>query len=235
MQILRKIEKKLHEGGWSNLLQSTVRKLSFSVLRVYSNVVLRNKFLSKRIPFKQPPILVLSYPRSGSSWVGEILQKSKNAAYLREPVTTRYLASGGTLTMIDLNDKVALSLYQKSSDESFMGIPSKMPGVVIDYKDFVLFKRKRRRIVIKEVNPRAAKFYCERYKPKVILILRHPAALALSFQKMGWLEAKDTQMETGNLDSDKWEKFGFAYGYIMKEALDVLLNKSKFKLFLGHD
>ena len=33
------------------------------------------------------PILVLSMPRSGSSWVGATLGDAKNAAYLREPLT----------------------------------------------------------------------------------------------------------------------------------------------------
>ena len=192
---------------------------------------MRNRFLATIIKFKQPPILILSYPRSGSSWVGEILGKSENAAYLREPITRAYLTNGGTFALIDLNDRAALSSYKKYGDESFMGLPSKIPGVVNNYRDFGLLKRRNRKLLIKEVNPRAAEFFCKRYKPRTIFLLRHPAAVALSFSKIGWLKSKDTQMETGNRDANEWEKFGFAYGCIIKEALKVLREDSDFEVF----
>jgi len=73
--------------------------------------------------------------------------------------------------------------------------------------------------MIKELNPRALNFYCERYAPKVLLLFRHPAAIALSFYRLGWLSSSDTQMDTNNTHANIWEKFGYAYGLIMHDAV----------------
>jgi len=46
-----------------------------------------SKLLALMLRPRQPSTLVLSLPRSGSSWVGETLGSALNALYLREPVT----------------------------------------------------------------------------------------------------------------------------------------------------
>lgn len=186
--------------------------------------ILRSRFLAQLAPFETPPILILSFPRSGSSWVGKILSTSENVAYLREPITQQYIFEhGGRFALIDINKSAsARTIYQKLSDEAFRGIPPKHSMVVNNWRDFAYPSRKGKRILIKEVNPRAARFYCEHYKPKVILLLRHPAAIALSFYQLGWLESSDVQLPTDNPNASSWEKFGYAYGTIMHEAIKTL-------------
>ena len=51
-----------------------------------------SSFLARKFKTAAPPILVFSLPRSGSSWVGEILGSASNALYLREPMTQSNLA-----------------------------------------------------------------------------------------------------------------------------------------------
>jgi hypothetical protein len=87
---------------------------------------------------------------------------------------------------------------------------------------FSFVGRMERRLLIKEVNPRATSFYCQYYQPFILFLLRHPAAVALSFWEMGWLTAPDVQLEAVDLEGDDWEKFGYAYGVTMKNALDTL-------------
>ena len=185
---------------------------------------LRNRIVSNFLPFKTPPILILSYPRSGSSWIGKVLSTSPSAAYLREPITQPYMFKyGGKHALVDINqDLFASSIYRKLSDEAFFGIPSRHTNVVNSLRDFLYPQRKNKRILIKEVNPKAIGFYCNIYKPKVLFLLRHPAAIALSFYRLGWLESPDVQMETDNPAATAWEKFGFAYGKVMNNAIEFL-------------
>lgn len=186
--------------------------------------ILRSRLLAQLSPFSTPPILILSFPRSGSSWVGKVLAKSTGVAYLREPITQQYIFEhGGRFALVDVNkNSSARSIYQKLSDEAFQGIPPRHSLVVNNWRDFAYPYRKGKRILIKEVNPRAARFYCENYKPKVVLLLRHPAAIALSFYQLGWLESADVQMQTSNPHASPWEKFGYAYGTIMQDAIQAL-------------
>lgn len=179
--------------------------------------------IARLLPFGGPPVLILSYPRCGSSWVGAILSESKSSVYLQEPITRPYLKEfGGKFALVDIcNDAQANSIYTALADNAFRGIPPGFPSIVKDYKDFIPYQRLKKRILIKEVNPKAAGFFCERYKPKVVLLLRHPAAVALSFFKIGWYRAKDTQLDTGNPYANAWEKFGYAYGSTMKSALEI--------------
>ena len=186
--------------------------------------VAKNKFLLKIFPFKSPTILLLSYPRGGSSWIGRVLSTSDSVAYLREPITQTYLMEkGGKNTLIDINkNSHAASIYQELGDNFFQGIPAKNPNIVNQISDFSIFKRSQKQLLIKEVNPKATEFYCQRYNPIIILILRHPAAVASSFSRQGWLNSPDTQLDTGNPGASIWEKFGYAYGSSLNSALETL-------------
>jgi hypothetical protein len=179
------------------------------------------------MPFNNPPLLILSYPRSGSSWVGRVLATSSSVAYLREPITQQYIFKhGGRFALVDLNSNpLARSIYRKLGDEVFNGIPPQHPDVVNDLGDYVYPRRQGKRIMIKEVNPRAVSFYCDRYKTQVLLLLRHPAAVALSFYRLGWLDSSDAQMETNNPNASIWEQFGYAYGAVMHNAIHTLQNQ----------
>jgi len=191
-----------------------------------------NKVVTSLLPFKSPTILLLSYPRSGSSWRGDILSKSESVAYLREPIRQPLRAKGGKYTLIDIkNDPLAYSIYRQLSDEAFQGVPSD-PDIINKIHHFSLFHRRTRHLLIKEVNPKATGLYCQRYCPKILFILRYPAAVALSFARQGWLESPDTQLDTGDPDAGLWEKFGYAYGSTIKNALDIIQNYCEREIIL---
>jgi hypothetical protein len=202
---------------------SPISKLK-SILRRGAYSVLSSPLLAKAIPFNSPPLLILSFPRSGSSWVGKVLSTSRSTAYLREPITQQYIFKhGGRHALVDLKkNRTAYSIYRKLSDAAFQGIPPSHVNVVNNYHDFAYPQRKAKRLLIKEVNPRAISFYCSTYKPTVLLLLRHPAAVALSFYRLGWLESADVQVDTANPSASAWEKFGHAYGSIMQNAIETL-------------
>ena len=175
-----------------------------------TRALLTSRLVARVFPFRPPPILLLSYPRSGSSWVGTMLSRSPDVAYLREPVTQPYLGGAKRETVVDPDsDAVVRRRYVRFADRAFAGVlPWRLEDVVEDVGAFALRERARRTLVVKEVNPLAARFYVRRYRPKVILLLRHPAAVAESYQRMGWLEGA-------------FEELGTLYGASMHGALDA--------------
>ena len=184
------------------------------------------RLLSKITPrrFLSPSILLLSYPRSGSSWAGEILATSKQLAYLREPVTQPYLKLfGGEQAVFRAEDNHKdISIYKTLADDAFGGIPSVHRGIVDNKRDFLPFSNSApKKLLIKEVNPAAASFYCKHYKPFLLVLLRHPAAVALSFHERGWL-TRHAELLDGESELDEWGRFGQLYGTFLADAVDVV-------------
>ncbi|MEA3440171.1 MAG: sulfotransferase domain-containing protein, partial [Chloroflexota bacterium] len=170
-----------------------------------------SRFIARLFPFKKPAILLLSYPRSGSSWIGKVLSTSPDIAYLREPVNQAYLNKFNEGAIIDpYRDETTLKWYTQFADQAFMGIPPENVAYLIENTgDLSLLRRRRTNILIKEVNPLAASLYVQRYSPKVVYIVRHPAAVAASFAKMGWI-------------SVSFEDFGYMYGAHTAQAIDAV-------------
>lgn len=144
-------------------------------------------FLARLRPPKQPPILKLSLPRSGSSWVGHILGSSPNALYLREPVTQSAILGGQTRKAVFHVDKDRPDpALQQYADSAFQGIPDFSPGILAIPTQWDLQTRTKKRVVIKEVNPLATRLFLSASAPQVIVLVRHPAAVALSHKRLGW-------------------------------------------------
>jgi hypothetical protein len=138
-------------------------------------------------------VLVLAFPRSGSSWVGEILGSATNALYLREPITQTYLrhcqkTRQQRQAVFHVDDLHIPEVYWQAAVLAFAGVPAFTPDIVTVPEQWRLLSLQRRRLVIKEVNPMAAEWLLRRYRPRVVYLLRHPAAVAASFVKLGWVE-----------------------------------------------
>ena len=192
----------------------------------------RNRLIAGLFPFKQPSILLLSYPRSGSSWLGMILATSDGVAYLREPVTQPYMGKyHGKFALLQLDqDRQVFPIYHMLAEDAFQGRPPVYPYVVNRLSDFHITRRKSRQVLVKEVNPHAVKFYVENFHPKVILLIRHPAAVALSFHQLGWLESTDVQMDHEKGLSNAWQKFAYTYGTVLQNTLEYLKEKQNFEV-----
>ncbi|MGF1475805.1 MAG: sulfotransferase [Geminicoccaceae bacterium] len=166
---------------------------------------------ARRWPTLSPSVLVLSLPRSGSSWVGDVLG-SGEALYLREPVTQSYRREvPGTATVIPIDAQSPDPVYKRFADLAFAGIPRFTASIVDAADNWSLDARTGRRLVIKEVNPLACAWYIEAYRPRIVFLLRHPAAVALSYRKLGWEQ----------LDQDRtvaWEAFGRRQSFALREA-----------------
>ncbi|MDP6674397.1 MAG: glycosyltransferase [Gammaproteobacteria bacterium] len=132
------------------------------------------------------PLLIVSLPRSGSSWVGETLAQAGTAAYLREPVTQTYLSIHPKYSVFEIDPGAVPREYRRLSELAFGGIPRFGRKVVSFRSQWRLGQRSHKRIVIKEVNPLAVAYWQSSFDSDVIFLVRHPAAVAASLQAMRW-------------------------------------------------
>jgi hypothetical protein len=144
--------------------------------------------IATAMPTRGPTVLVTSLPRSGSSWVGRILGSARDALYLREPLTQSYLKriNYQYTPCFEWGTGVDEPAYDRFARLAFKGIPRFGPTMVPVPKQWSLRKRRQRRVVIKEVNPLVTARLWHQFHPKIVVLVRHPAPLALSFHALGW-------------------------------------------------
>ncbi len=209
--------------------------------------------LSKTFKKLEPSVLVLSLPRSGSSWIGEILGSAANALYLREPLTQSNIAmDSASPAQVYIDPDAPQKSFQRFADTAFGGIPAFPRNIVSKPAQWSLVNRRGRRVVIKEVNVLACEWLLKRYRPRVVFLVRHPAAVALSYLKLGWstVDAKallcsHERLIQGplqkwdkyilSLTSDFWENLGALQGAALRFALDSLMTYDGCKIILYED
>jgi hypothetical protein len=172
--------------------------------------------------FKTPPVLVVSFPRSGSSWLGARLGLSSNAAYLREPINTDFLDLGGKNTLKSIRVDQPDPIFSKSSAKAFLKAPSYDTKIVAFPRQWLLWNLKGKRRLLKEVNPLALEYWIQEFSPIVIFIVRHPAAIAASYMELGWLENDDVRDTPHNSDLSPFEVFGRRVGEVFEYSLNII-------------
>ena len=186
---------------------------------------------------QQPPILLVSLPRGGSTWAGRTLGASEQALYLHEPVTQSYLQAIGGKGASEFEygacrDRRA---YDRGAALAFRGVPRFAESVVVFPEQWQSLDRRRRRVVVKEVNPLALDVLIGRFRPRVVYLLRHPVAVARSYRSLGW----DGERQFGNRftpqtlsmlerdfavprDAGFWEKSGALQAIVQHRAMAAL-------------
>ena len=169
-----------------------------------------------------PPVLVVSFPRSGSSWLGSRLGLSSNAAYLREPINASFLSSGGKSTLKTICASRPHPLFAKCSAKAFLKAPRYDNNVVAYPEQWLPWNVIGRKLLIKEVNPLALEYWIKAYSPLIIFILRHPAAIAASYTELGWQENSDVRDTPSEDCLSSYEIFGRRVGEVYQQAFEVL-------------
>ena len=167
-------------------------------------------------------MLVVSLPRSGSSWVGSVLGKAPGALYLREPVSERRRSTGAALTVVPVDPERPDPVVAAASAAAFAGVPAFPRGVLRAPRRWALHRRRRGRVVVKEVNPLALNYWVREHRPLVVLLVRHPAAVALSYRRLGWLGNPDVSADLERPGASVWEACGRRQGLVQAEALEAL-------------
>lgn len=164
------------------------RRLRVSVLKL--NLRCRSWLMFKNWQNKYlidgQPILLLSMPRSGSSWLGEVLGELDSFRYLREPITSLYMPRYRKPVSFFMPEKcIAPSYYNQLQVNAFEAYLNFTKGVVANCRDW--FEPKiRKKLLIKEINPLYISQFLKNYDPRLIYLERCPYAVAKSFQALGW-------------------------------------------------
>ena len=201
---------------------------------------------------EEPTILVISLPRSGSSWVGDVLSSASNVRYLREPITqSRLNFSNRRPTLIGIDPQTPPKDYQIFAEMAFYGWPTFRGEIVSGRRKDWMSQEKSYRVVIKEVNPFALEWFIKRYQPYIIFLVRHPAAVALSFARLGWFEENAfsrfydrltnqqkklvQQQLKRQISQNPWEQYGALQGAALNIASMALQEYPNHKIVLYED
>lgn len=221
MNLVQRAYRTYRSGGYLALAASAQRRSIRLQWRFHwSKWWLFSEFLAKLIPTVSPPVLVLSLPRSGSSWIGKTLGRANNAIYLREPITKSF---GSPVSQWSFDPILGLpsEKYLEYSRKAFMALPDFLPKIRIFPDQWSLLSRPRRRLVIKEVHLIPNIFLVRQYRPRVVFIVRHPAAVALSYQRLGW----------GIFDDpESWRGQGAQQAAAQRLAIELLKDHSDYQL-----
>ena len=188
-----------------------------------------------QVTFKRPPILVVSFPRSGSSWLGARLGLSENAAYLREPINTEFLNQGGRHTLKIIHASQPDPIFLKSSVKAFQKAPCYDTKIVAFPKQWVPWNLNGKRRLLKEVNPLAIEYWIQEFSPIIIFIVRHPAAIAASYLELGWLENADVRDTPHASDLSPFEVFGRRVGEVFENSLNILAKHPQSHLVVKYE
>ncbi len=125
-------------------------------------------------------------------------------------------------------------LYRRWARHAFKGMPKFDHRIVVTPSQWKLVERKKRRVVVKEVNPLALDWMIGEFNPLVIYLVRHPAAVAASFNSQGWSgsqfstrfskETMDRLSERFALSEEAsfWEQLGALQAIVQKLTLETL-------------
>jgi len=144
-------------------------------------------------------ILLVGLPRSGTSWAGSVLGRSPSLEYLREPITQAWLEAGNRTPIVDPNKDEA---YRHLAESNLAGAGS--------------------RRLIKEVNPLLVAYVLDELQLQVVLLQRHPCAVALSYHERGWTRVNVTDRFGVATSGDFWRDHGAYQALLLSPAVAVL-------------
>jgi hypothetical protein len=159
-----------------------------------------------------PRVLVAGLPRSGTTWVGEVLGRSAGAHYLHEPDNhlvrpDAWWAKRRLGPYPELHAGADGGDYDRLWALAFAGGPRPSPlyaGLRILQRAGApqvsgrLASRHRSRpaagpLVVKSVHcARALEWAVDRFQPAVVVVERHPFGVISSWRKLGWDDFLDT-------------------------------------------
>jgi hypothetical protein len=142
---------------------------------------------------------------------------ASNALYMREPINKMENARGNKNALRPIGAEPPPE-FQATSEQAFSGLPDFPPLVIHIPQKWRLADRRKRRLVIEEVMPLACAYLIRRFRPQLIYLVRHAAAVALSYCQLGWWSPEKIS----------WYEMGATQSRISQEVLgqlDQYLNK----------
>jgi len=150
----------------------------------------------------RPPILVTGAPRSGTTWVGRMLDRSPQVGYINEPFNPthqpgicacvfpcwyQYLSdvpSDGCASAIE-----GMLAFRYDLTAQLKRLPSRTgaEALVRDAWNFGVARARRARPLVKDpIAVFSSGWFSRTYGGDVVFLVRHPAAFAASVKRLSW-------------------------------------------------
>jgi hypothetical protein len=148
------------------------------------------------------PILVTGAHRSGTTWVGKMLSASKGAAYISEPLNVHhrpgvmsspvehwytYICTDNENEYLSALSETLTYRYHIGNEIKSLRSAKDLLRMVRDWSNFQVGRIRHQRPLLKD--PFAifsAPWFADRLGCKVVLTVRHPAAVASSLKRLNW-------------------------------------------------
>lgn len=161
------------------------------------------------------PILVSGPPRGGTTWVGKTLALDPRIGYLHEPfsvVTRPGLSAAPFPRMFEYVDEANQQRYAPSLARTLRfdyDVRAEVRAVrsardvargVRDAAAMARMRRRRARPLMKDpIAVFSAEWLAREFDMDVVLVVRHPAAVAASFKRLGWQHRFESFLEQPRL------------------------------------
>lgn len=169
------------------------------------------------------PILVTGAPRSGTTWVGQMLACAPNVGYIHEPfnLTTDAGISGRPFShffqYVTSQNEAQYAPHLERTLRFSYDLRRQLPtvrsprAVGRTARDLVTFTRARltdaRPLVKDPIAVFSAGWLADRFGMDVVVTIRHPAAFVASFKRLGWRHDFSSFLDEPQLLVDYLEPF----------------------------
>lgn len=153
------------------------------------------------------PVLITGLPRSGTSWVGKMLERSGSLVYVNEPLNPRH-PPGGSPGVLNAtiqhryqyvcaeNEQAWLPAFRDTSALRYHPVAElrqnhsayDLARLVKYWSAFAVGRRRGRRALLDDPYAVfAAPWLADRLDTHVIVLMRDPASLVGSWRRLGWM------------------------------------------------
>jgi hypothetical protein len=147
------------------------------------------------------PILVTGSPRSGSTWVGNVLALDRRTGYVHEPFNGRcppgisraglsnfsyVTAENEAPYLAPLADTLAWR-YSPAAELRTLRTPRGLARLARDFAYFETMRQRGARVILKDpLAIFSADWLASRFGAQVVVVIRHPASFVASMRAAGW-------------------------------------------------
>lgn len=148
------------------------------------------------------PILVTGSHRSGTTWVGRVIDKSPSVGYIHEPLNLNnhpgicgakfdywfpYISKKNESTFYEHIKKTINFKYNLIGEITSIMRPLDLVQLAKDFSSFFLYRFSNIRPLIKDpIAVFSAEWLASKFDMDVVILIRHPAAFASSLKRLNW-------------------------------------------------
>jgi hypothetical protein len=199
--------------------------------------------------FSRTPVLVTGAPRSGSTWVGNVLALAPGTGYVHEPfnrhcprgVCRAGLTSFAYITeeneapyLAPLGDTLAWR-YSTAAELRGLRTPRGVVRLARDFAYFEAMRQRQARVILKDpLALFSADWIARRFAARVVVIIRHPAAFVASMRAARWRISFHSFSRQPRLIEDRLAPYADAIAAALATPPDAIATYTLLWMLLHH-